>query len=612
MNKQTGSPAVTVLVQPMEQSLQVAQGTLLSDALIQAGFMLTLDCGGHGVCGSCRVRIEGELTPLDDAEQRLKASGQLNEGERLACRVQVLGDCVVELPRKLDAGAESWLLDERDLTSLHFEEPVIRSLDLQARTPSLEDSRADVTRILEDSPSLSSCKHPYADYTVARALSLNARSMDWQLGGLMRGEELIGLAERDKAPLGLAVDIGSTKLAAYLIDLKEGTILASRGRVNPQISYGADVVTRLQKAISDEPSHQRLVGMIRSAIQDLVEDLVTQAGVSSHHVAEACFVGNTVMSHLYADLPLKQLGAPPFVACMDQALDIKARELGLDLAPGAFVHLPPSIGGYVGADNVAMILGADLDKPAGLRLGLDIGTNTELVLSTPDGELFITSAPSGPTFEGAHLSSGMRALSGAISRVVFDEQGTLCSETVDGSPAAGLCGSGSIDALAQLLNQGWINDRGHLNRDQPKVLLSNKMPAVALVNAENSAHGQAILLTQKDISQIQLAKAAIHAAATSLLQEAGILAEDLDEVLLAGSFGSHIDVASARRIGLVPDCHTATYKQLGNAAGAGARHLLNDHRYRRRATEIASKARYLELSNKAFFKTAFAKALRFS
>ncbi len=343
--------------------------------------MLPLDCGGHGVCGSCRVRLQGKTSPPDEAEIRLKQSGRLKEDERLACKTRIEGDCEVEFSRPISAGAESWLLDERSLDTLSFDNPLIVSVPLQASAPSLDDPRADATRVLEDSPSLQACSHLVADYAVARELSMNARDWNWNFSGFMRNEELVGIAPAGEHPLGLAVDLGSTKLAAYLIDLHDGKILTSRGSVNPQITSGADVVTRLQKAVSDPESHRQLVTMIRSAISDLVTDLSTQAKASPNQIAEACIVGNTVMTHLYADLPLKQLGAPPFVACLDHAVDIKARELGLELAPGAYVHLPPSIGGYVGADNVAMILGADLDQPSGLRLGLDIGTNTELVLS---------------------------------------------------------------------------------------------------------------------------------------------------------------------------------------------------------------------------------------
>jgi len=604
---------IDISFQPSGLSASVDKGALITGAMVQAGVLLPLDCGGNGTCGRCLVSVSGPVSPPSEAEKRLLDQQRLAQGWRLACQTQALGDLQVLVPETSESADSSWRIDEGDVGAVLTGTPVIVAVDRDILQPTLEDPRGDLRRVLEALAASEAPSGLGADLATAAQISRLAREHAWSLRVFQRGPEVVGVAGPGQSPLGMAVDLGSTKLAAYLIDLDNGEVVASRGRLNPQVSFGADVVTRLQRAISKPEDGRRLTQLVRRALDGLAADLAAAVGAESHRIAEMSLVGNTAMTHLLLGLPLKQLGAPPFVACVDQATDVKAREIGLSLAPGAYVHLPPLVGGFVGSDNVAMIMGSDLDRPGPCRLGLDIGTNTEVVVTTPGNQhpLFIASAPSGPTFEGAHLSSGMRAMAGAISQVRLEAgQEPVCT-TMDGGKPAGVCGSGIIDAVAEMLRTGVINRQGHLDRSLPQVKTDGRAIRYVLVPAERSATGQDIVVTQSDISQVQLAKAAISAAAGTLLSLAGLEASDISEVVLAGSFGSHFDVENARRIGLIPDVAEAKYDQVGNAAGKGAQQVLNNREARLRAARIPARARYVELASEPLFNSLFARSLAF-
>ncbi len=598
---------VEVKFEPLGLRAMVPGGSLITRAMLEAGVLLPLDCGGNGTCGRCLVLVEGATSPPSQAEERLLDREQLDQGWRLACQTKALGDLRVAVPETAERADGGWRIDDGDVKDLEGGTPVVTALALEIPAPTLQDPRSDLARVLALAGGE---EHAGADLATASQVSALARKHNWHLAAFRRGAELVGVAAPGVPPLGLAVDLGSTKIAAYLVNLEDGKVLASRGRLNPQVTFGADVVTRLQKAIRDPAEGRRMTRLVRRAVGDLAGELAAQAGVEPSQICDMTLVGNSAMHHLLLGLPLEQLGAPPFVACLGQAIDIKARELGLKLAPGAYVHLPPLVGGFVGSDNVAMIMGADLDRPGPVRLGLDIGTNTEVVLTVPGGEhaMVIASAPSGPTFEGAHLSSGMRAMAGAISKVEILDDQPVCF-TIDGGAPAGICGSGIIDTVARLLEAGIINSRGHLDRSHPRVRADQRNISYILVPAEQSAIGQDIAITQKDISQVQLAKAAISAAAGTLLELAGLGVDDIAEVVLAGSFGGHIDVAGAKRIGLIPNVAAASYAQVGNAAGKGARKVLVASEMRARAKAIPAMSRYVELASETKFNTLFARSL---
>lgn len=603
---------VNVTFQPSGRVAQVPAESLLTGALMKAGIFLPLDCGGSGTCGRCLVQVKGKVSEPSGTEERLIEQNQIAAGWRLACQTKALGDLLVRVPETTESAESSWPIEATDVRQVCWNTPVITTVPCEAPPPALEDPRSDLGRILRAAETEAGVDELRADHFTAACLSEQIRRLEWRAHIFKRDHELVGIAAKGKPPFGLAVDLGSTKLAAYLVNLQSGAIIAARGRLNPQVAFGADVITRLQAAVRSKDSGGRLTAMIREAVDRLAGELADEAGVCRRRICEMSLVGNSVMIHLFLGLPLEQLGAPPFVSALDQAMDIKAREVGVHLAPGAYVFMPPLVGGFVGSDNVAMIMGSDLDRPGPCRLGLDIGTNSEVVLTVPESvpSIFIASAPSGPTFEGAHLSSGMRAAAGAVTKVTFENGIPFC-QTIDGSRPAGICGSGIIDAVAAMLEEGIITPRGHLVQSLPRILADSRSIRYVLVYADQSATGKDILITQSDISQIQLAKAAINSAVSTLFAIAGLPLSELSEIILAGSFGSHFDVDNARRIGLIPDIPGAAYRQVGNAAGLGAQLVLNDFESRRRSLAIPESVRYVELTNEALFNSAFARSLSF-
>ncbi len=409
--------------------------------------------------------------------------------------------------------------------------------------------------------------------------------------------------------LGLAVDTGTTKLAAYLVDLASGRTLARAGAMNPQIAYGEDVVTRVGYANSSPAAAQLLHQRLAGEIDRMVGELCVEAGASRDQVVDAVVVGNTVMHHLVTGLPVRQLGEAPYISAVSDAMVVGADEIGLRLAGGASVYLPPNIAAYVGSDHVAMLLATGLAETHGTVLALDIGTNTEISLAH-QGVIWSCSTASGPAFEGAHIHDGMRAAPGAIEHVRF-RNGAFQVQTVQAEAPVGICGSGIVDAIAQALDAGIIDERGALAKDHPLVSRATGKPTCLLVPAARTGHGRDLVFTRSDVNEIQLAKGAIRAGTELLMAQAGIGAADLERVVVAGAFGTYLDLESAVRIGLLVDVDRERYRQVGNAAGRGAEQLLLSGARRALADRLAARVRYVELTVEPSFTDVFARSLSF-
>jgi uncharacterized 2Fe-2S/4Fe-4S cluster protein (DUF4445 family) len=402
--------------------------------------------------------------------------------------------------------------------------------------------------------------------------------------------------------LGLAVDLGTTKVAGYLLDLQSGRTLASMGLMNPQIAYGEDVVTRIGRALQSDQEADMLQQLAKQAVAQLASEMTAQLGASPQDVVDAVVVGNTAMHHLLLRLPVEQLVMAPYVPAVSGAMDLKARDIDLHLAAGAYVHLLPNIAGYVGADHVAMILGTELWQAEGTVLALDVGTNTEICLAH-EGVLSSVSCASGPAFEGAHIKHGMRAATGAIERLRLVDN-DVQYHTVGAAPPVGLCGSGIVDALAQLYLIGVVDRSGRMH-DHPRIRTRDGQHEFVLVGDPAESAGSAITITQRDVRELQLAKSAIRTGIGALLRAHGLADEDINEVIIAGAFGSYIDVASAIAIGMLPDLPLQRFHQVGNAAGTGARLALISGQQRAIAADVAAGMRYLELASLPNFQELF-------
>jgi uncharacterized 2Fe-2S/4Fe-4S cluster protein (DUF4445 family) len=459
----------------------------------------------------------------------------------------------------------------------------------------LSDLRADARRLADALGG-----EPELSLAALRDLPGLLRAHDWSVRAAVRGgAEVVAVLPPGARLLGLAADIGTTSLAAYLVDLETGETVAKAGAMNPQVAYGEDVVTRIVYCNEHETGAALLQARLIESLNLLIDGLCAEAGAGPEQIVEAVLVGNSVMHHLALGLPVASLGEAPYTPAADHAIEALAAQLGLRTAAGARVYLPPNIAGYVGADHVAALVATGLLARSDTALVVDIGTNTEMTL-THGGRRWSCSCASGPAFEGAHIRHGMRAAPGAIERVQIID-GVARIQTIGGQAAAGICGSGILDAVAEMTRAGVIDARGAFVRGHPL----NEDGAFVLASGAQSVSGQPISVSRADVAEIQLAKAAIRAGVDLLLAEAGLDENELDAFIIAGAFGTYIQVASAIAIGMFPALPLERFHQVGNAAGMGACQMLVSGAARAQAAQLAESSVYLELTIHEGFRDAY-------
>ncbi len=595
---------------PFGKRIKVPMGTLLSTAGRLAGIRLSSDCGGEGRCGRCRVVVlEGKTNSAPAGHDEGMNGPKLSKGYQLACRLAVNSDMKIELPvASVVTDIQIMVEGRKDKFEL---DPVIQRYDLDLPPPSFEDSRSDMTRIVDSLRLKHGITGLTADVLVFAQLSRMVRKSNWKLSVVVRDRQIIGFLKPGARALGVAVDLGTSSLAAYLIDMQTGKELMSAGCLNPQIAYGEDVVTRIALAGKDPDANKALTREIQNSINDLIQKMITKTGADSCQVTEVCLVANTAMTHMFLGLEAQNLAKAPFVSVVDTSIDVRGAIINLDIAPGAFVHILPGVGGFVGTDFTAMLLACRIDRERSITVGVDIGTNTEIILAIPDGSSYrflAGSCASGPAFEGAHISDGMRSSAGAIEKVRITDDAVQV-KTIGGQPAIGICGSGLVDAIAEMLQWGIIEHRGNLSGNHPHV--QNNNLEYLLVRANQSGSGKDIVITRRDIDRFQLAKAAINSGIKTLLQIAGISENEIGKILVAGAFGNYMDLKNAIQTGLLPDFPNAEYIQVGNAAGIGATMALLSKKERAHAQRIVGKIEHIELAGQPNFSSLYARSLRF-
>ena len=554
-------------------------GETLFQCARRAGIRIVGACGGRGVCGTCLVRVVS-----GDYESRAEARA---DGWLRACKLVPLGPCTVELaPRsaapivrtEVGARAAPFILD-----------PAVRVHELALTPPTLDDPQADADRLLQGLTNKNISK---VDFDLLRQIPGLLRQHAWRVRAVSRGNEVIAVCAPAARTLGLAVDLGTTNVAGFLVDLQTGERLGTLGIENPQASYGADVVSRLNHAIRAGGGAPELQAAAAVAIGELARDLCEAAGASTGEIVEIAVCGNTAMHHLLAGLPVAQLGRAPFVPAVTFPLEIKSRDLALPGAPGAVAYLLPNIGGFVGGDHVAALLATEARWDGRTALVIDIGTNTEVSLIDPQG-ISTVSCPSGPALEGGHISCGMRAAEGAVERAQARD-GRLELKTIGDAAPVGVCGSGVVDAIAAFRALELVDRGGRIAGGRREIVLA---PGVAF--------------TQADVRAVQLAKAAIRAGIDLLLETSGIEAQAIERVLIAGAFGEYLGIEAAVAIGLLPPLPLERIEQVGNAAGSGVAMALASLESRARAVELASRAHYLELGTLPQFQKTFVRRIGF-
>ncbi len=585
----------------LEQAITVQAGDTLLQSARRNGVRIVGACGGRGTCGTCSVLVvdgnveqigQAVAAPIDETRAGRKQW-------RRACQLRALSDCTVEVaPRSLAAVVRADVADSANTDLLPLD-PMVRSVDLRLEPASLADPASDGERLGR----ALARQELRLDLEALRQLPGVLRANAWSLSARLRQDELIAVAAPGSATLGLAVDLGTTNVAAFLIDLQSGRQMASLAIENPQVGWGADVISRVNHAVV-QPGGDELREAAITAITALANDLCQAVDSAAADIVDVAVCGNTAMQHLLLGLPVFQLGRAPFVAAVRQGMDVKARELGLAVCPGAYVHFAPGVGGFVGGDHVAALLATrelwDGDRAS---LLMDIGTNTEISL-IHQGQIFSASCPSGPALEGGHISCGMRAAEGAIERVDLAADGSLTLKVIGKQTPIGLCGSGVLDVMATLHRAGMVDDRGRLNA---------RHPAVSEPDGKRMARlAEAVSFSQDDVRAVQLAKSAIRTGVELLLRQAGLQAGEIDRFIIAGAFGAYLDVRSGIATGLFPALAPERFVQVGNAAGLGVQRMLASARARAEAGELAARCRYVELSTLAGFQKTFLQHIGFN
>ena len=555
-----------IVFQPDGRRGRFREGTTILDAARELGVDINSICGGAASCGKCVVKVTeaaGSMGDPSSEEEKLIGVDGLREGFRLACRCLIRGEAVILVPRESRTGTQRLQTEGKD-TPVEFD-PLTR-----------KSHSGDTVQVLH-------------------------------------GDEVIDTLASAEAPvLGFAVDLGSTKLAGYLMDLSNGTVLGVETSMNPQIPFGEDIISRLTYALQGDSYREALHSSLVDGVKRLLTGACKKSDVGPGDVYEVVFVGNTVMQHLLLDLDVEPISRNPFMPINLSHRDIGSSFMGLG-NPRGRIHFLPLIAGFVGADCVAATLATQLHRSEELCFLIDIGTNTEIVVGGREG-MVACSCASGPAFEGAHIKHGMRAASGAIEGVWIDPE-TLDAniKTIDDAEPLGICGSGLIDALSEMLKAGVIDTSGRILDDtrDPRVRKRGGVSEYVVVRGEESGTGEDIVVSQLDVRELQKGKAAIYSGARIAMDRLGVTRSEIERVYMAGAFGTYINRESAINIGMIPEFPPMRIEQVGNAAGTGARMALISRAAREEAKEIAREVGYVELAAQPGYNKVFLDAMLF-
>lgn len=627
----------TVIFQPSGRRGKVPEGTTLLEAARRLGVGIESICGGRQTCSKCYVRVEegsfsrdgiesceAHLTPTGERERYYREKRGLPEGIRYSCDARVVGDVLVTVPE--ESQAQKQIIRKSATERVIEVNPAVRSYYVEIREPHLGEATADADCVMAELATRFPEPHDLEfDYPALRDLQPALRAANWGVTvSVWNDREIVRVVPGYREELvGLAVDIGTTSVAAYLCNLRTGRVLATESMMNPQVPYGDDIMARISYAMEERDGLERLHRAIIEALNDLASRAADAAGIEPGEIVDAVFVGNSTMHHILLGFHPRYLGLAPFVAAVHSPLNVRARDLGLHaLNPGARVHLLPLEAGFVGADNMGVVLAEEPYKQDDIVLVIDVGTNGEILLGNRE-RLLCASSPTGPALEGAQILFGMRAAPGAIERVRIDPATLEARFKVIGEEqwsdempperigARGICGSGIIEAIAELWKAGIVDNSGrwHDSLAHPRLVTHNGLPAYVLAWPDQTAIADAILVSIADVRAIQLAKAALYTGVRILMGYRGV--ERVDRIILAGAFGSYIDPERAMTIGLIPDCDLSRVYAVGNAAGDGARIALLNKARRAEAAQVARWIEHVTMPLEGDFQEIFMNALAF-
>ena len=587
---------------------EAKSGETVLDVSRRADVPIDSICGGRGICGRCYVQmISGETEPTKE-DLKLLGKRKVQSGMRLACRLKVIRDIVVETPEYLGSSKHVILESSEDIQDF---DPAVREMIVHLEGSTLERPESIHSQFLG---ALKEVGFDRAMIPLSVLGSLAKASPDGQELYIVTREDEILRAEtsRDGGIYGVAIDVGSTTVVAYLMDLLSGKTLAVHSYLNPQIKHGDDVISRITFSMAEPNGRKELQDLIIGCINQLIESCCRTAGIRRESIMEVMLVGNTAMHHSVFGLDQRLLTLVPFAPVVSDALEFKGKELGIGMANEGYACALPNVAGFVGADHVSVLIASHLDELHEPHMVIDIGTNGEISVGDEHG-IFSASVAAGPAFEGGNLSCGMRGAEGAIDHVTIGQDLDLQFTTIGGKRPRGICGSGAIDLVSEMFLDGIISPSGKIQEDADpnRVRKKDGERRYVLVEAKDSAVNREISFTQEDIVQIQFAKGALHAASEILMERRNVQEKDIRGILLAGAFGNFVDPDSARNIGLFPEVPLEKIKGIGNAAGSGAKMTLMSKRLRRKAQKLAKDVTYIELAAQQDFEDRFYASLYF-
>ena len=608
-----GAERVRLRFLPEGAEVRVPSGTPVFDAASWNGIAIDSTCGGHGTCKKCRVRIVSGEVPVGPLDPRAFSVDELHEGWRLACRASARGDLVVEVP-PLQTRPKAALAGVGRHVILR---PAVQKRHLVLEEPSMEDQRSDLQRVLDALEDL----EPHTSIEGLRVLGSVLRSSGWDVTAVVCDQELIDLEPGDTTArrFAIAFDVGTTTVVATLLDLESGQPVAVRSLLNRQQPFGADVITRISATMMDSEALGALSARVHETMASLVSEVCAEGEVDPREVYEITICGNVTMMHLALGIDPEPLSMAPFVVSTHSLPEVLASDFGVTVHPRAPAFVFPSLGAYVGGDIVAGMLATGLTRDRRLRLFIDVGTNSEIALGSVD-RVVATAAPAGPAFEAAQIRCGMRAAPGAIEGVKLSGDAVSLDVIGDQEPV-GICGSGLVDAVAELVHCGLLDHSGRFIPDddasQSHPGLSDRLTKIGeervfVLDWRGGADPErAVFLSQRDVRELQFAKASIATGWNILMRELGVDDSYISQVLLAGSFGAYLTPLSAVRIGLVPRIALPRIVSAGNVAGEGAKIAALSVRERAEAHSILREVEYVELSGRADFNDMFVDQLSF-
>jgi uncharacterized 2Fe-2S/4Fe-4S cluster protein (DUF4445 family) len=595
----------SVRFQPADVVAEVPAGTLIHEAALRAGILdLELPCGGEGSCGLCQVQVEGRDTSA------------------LACQTKIVSDIVVHLPDRSRTGARVLgdshsLIDPSLLPDRERLTPLYRHRRLTVPPASIEEHYSDWTRLTRELGRNGGPAPITSELTVLRQLAQAVRAADGDITAAVE-ESATGLHVREVQPghvpghaLGLAIDIGTTTVAVQLVDLDDGSLLATQTSYNMQIRRGADVISRIDYARTPERL-QELRTLVLETINGLIAQMATATPIEPCDIHAAFVAGNTTMIHLLLGLPPRYIRESPYVPTVNSVPELRAQDVGLNIDPQAIIACAPGVGSYVGGDITSGLLCTDLStNQADVFLFMDIGTNGEIVIGNADW-MVACACSAGPAFEGAGIKCGMRAAEGAIERVSIGDDGEqLDFSVIGGGKPAGICGSGLISLLGELFRHGVVDRSGRFfnSPGTGRIVQHESRRAFRLATGQQNRTGKDLVITEADLENLIRTKAAIYAACSLVLENVGLTWEAVARVYIAGGFGRYMRIADAVFIGMLPDLPLERFRYIGNSSLTGAYIALLSREHRRRLAEIASRITYVDMSSNPQYMDSYVKAL---